>query len=151
MVFAFRDGSCEQTLHRHVEVNSGKAPLYIWGDRVVVACKFFLHPQENNFFGNERPTIFFMFRRRNKISLFCRMPSLLCRLPFRGFSGQHLFHQFRQQTFLFSDHIPNKLLFLTFVSTNFFFIFFLAAPPPQISNGASLTAFYSSKQVLLFQ
>ena len=32
------------------------------------------------------------------------MPFLLCTLPFGGFSGQHIFHQFRQQTF-FSDHI----------------------------------------------
>ena len=42
-------------------------------------------------------------------------------LPFGVFSGQHIFHQFRQQTF-FSDHIFNKL----------FFIFFLGPPPPDI-------------------
>ena len=47
------------------------------------------------------------------------MPFLLRTLPFGGFSGQHIFHQFRQQTF-FSDHIFNKL----------FFIFFLGHPPP---------------------
>ena len=48
------------------------------------------------------------------------MPSLLCTLPFGVFSGQHIFHQFRQQTF-FSDHIFNQL----------FFHFFLAPPPPR--------------------
>ena len=39
------------------------------------------------------------------------MPFLLSALPFGGFSGQHIFHQFRQQTF-FSDHIFNKPIFL---------------------------------------
>ena len=53
-----------------------------------------------------------MFRRRNDISFFCIMLSLLCTLTFGVFSGQHIFHQFRQQTF-FSVHIFNKLFFLT--------------------------------------
>ena len=44
------------------------------------------------------------------------MPFLLCTLPFGGFSGQHIFHQFRQQTF-----------FLTTFSTISFFL----APPPR--------------------
>ena len=59
------------------------------------------------------------------------MLSLLCTLPFGVFSGQHIFHQFRQQTF-FSAHIFNKLFFLTFVATNYLFQFFLAPPPPDI-------------------
>ena len=57
------------------------------------------------------------------------MLSLLCTLPFGVFSGRHIFHQFRQQTF-FSAHIFNKLFFLTFVATYYFFYFFLAHPPP---------------------
>ena len=67
-----------------------------------------------------------MFPRR----IFCRMLSLLCMLQFGVFSGQHIFHQFRQQTF-FSDFRGDKL---------FFFIFILAPPPlpPKISNGTSL-------------
>ena len=32
------------------------------------------------------------------------MLSLLCSLPFGVFSGQHIFHQFRQQTFFFRPH-----------------------------------------------
>ena len=62
------------------------------------------------------------------------MPFLLCTLPFGGFSGQHIFHQFRQQTF-FSDHIFNKL----FVSS--------PPPPPQISKGAPLRWFSMSTRL----
>ena len=40
---------------------------------------------------------------------------------------QHIFHQFRQQTF-FSAHIFNKLFFRTFVVTNYFFQFFSRPP-----------------------
>ena len=80
-----------------------------------------------------------MFRRRNEMSFFCRMLSLLYTLTFGGFSSQHIFHQFRQQTF-FSAHIFNKFFFLTSVATNYLFHFFLDHPPPfQVSNGASLT------------
>ena len=49
-------------------------------------------------------------------------------LTFGVFSGQHIFHQFRQQTF-FSAHIFNKLFFLTFVATNYLFQFFSSPPP----------------------
>ena len=45
------------------------------------------------------------------------MPFLLCTLSFGGFSDQHIFHQFRQQTFL-SDHIFNKLFFHFFSSSS---------------------------------
>ena len=45
-----------------------------------------------------------MFHRRNEISFFCRMLSLLCTLTFGGFSGQHIFHQIRQQTFFYCPH-----------------------------------------------
>ena len=88
----------------------GDAPFDIWGGaRVFVACKlFFLPPVENKvFFGDQRPTIFFSCYVEE---FFCRMLSLLCTLPFGVFSGQHIFHQFRQQTF-FSAHIFNKLFF----------------------------------------
>ena len=69
-----------------------------------------------------------MFRRKNEISFLF----VIC-LPYYVryhlvFSGQHIFHEFRQQTF--SAHIFNKLFFLTVVATNFFFIFFLHPPPP---------------------
>ena len=59
------------------------------------------------------------------------MLPLLCRLPFGVFSGQHIFHQFRQQTF-----------FLPTFSTNYFFLLLwrqtifkknsLGPPPPDI-------------------
>ena len=78
------------------------------------------------FFGNQRPTIFFLCFVED---IFYRMLSLLCRLSFGVFSGQHIFHKFRQQTF-FSAHIFNKLFFLTFVATNYFSQFSLAPPPP---------------------
>ena len=89
------------------------SPLDIGGGgaRVFVACKlFFLPSRENNiFFGDQRPTIFFLCFVED---IFCRMLCLLCTLPFGVFSGQHIFHQFRQQTI--------------------FFIFVLAPPPPDI-------------------
>ena len=87
------------------------APFDIWGGgpRVFLACKlFFLPPVENKFF---------FWRSTNEIfylcyveEIFCRMLSLLCTLPFGVFSGQHIFHQFRQQT-SFSAYIFNKFFF----------------------------------------
>ena len=74
-----------------------------------------------------------MFRRRNFLSY--AFPIMYVTIWY--FPGQHIFHQFRQQTF-FSAHIFNKLFFLTFVATNFFFQLY-SAPPPPISNGASLS------------
>ena len=74
------------------------APLDIWG-----RLEFLLVA---NFFFTSARKLFFVMNVRQL------------------FSGQHIFHQFRQQTF-FSDHIFNKL-------------FFLLPPSPQISNGAPL-------------
>ena len=84
---------------------------------------------------------FLMFRRRNDISFFCRMLSLLYTLTFGVFSGQHIFHQFRQQTF-FCPHFQ-QIFFSDFVATNYFNFFLSPRPPSQISNGASLTIQYS--------
>ena len=68
------------------------------------------------------------------------MLSLLpvCTLPFDVLSGQHIFHQFQQQTF-FSVLIFNKLFFSDFCGDKYFFQFQSSPPPPpQISNCASL-------------
>ena len=54
-------------------------------------------------------------------------------------SGQHIFHQFRQQTF-FSGHILNKLFFNFFTSP---------PPPPQISIGAPLRWLCISTRLVL--
>ena len=54
------------------------------------------------------------------------MLSLLCTLPFSVFSGQHIFHQIRQQTF-FLPTFSTNFFFLTFVATNFLF---QSRPPP---------------------
>ena len=43
-----------------------------------------------------------MFRRRNEIYVVC-FPYYVT-LTFGGFSGQHILHQFRQQTFFFCPH-----------------------------------------------
>ena len=56
------------------------------------------------------------------------MPSLLCTLPFGVFSGQHIFHQFRQQTFFFCPHFQQT----AFVATKYLFQFFSRPPPPDI-------------------
>ena len=125
------------------------APLDIWGGggggaRVFVACKL-LPPRENNFFGRSTSDNFFLCFVEE---FFCRMLSLLCRLPFGVFSDQHIFHQFRQ--FFFSAHIFNKLFFLPFVATNIIFNFFLATvappPPPDIKWCVP----YRSREVELF-
>ena len=61
------------------------------------------------------------------------MLSLLRTLPFGVFSGQHIFHQFRQQTFFFCPHFQ-QTYFLIFVATNYFFQFYSnkIPPPPDI-------------------
>ena len=101
---------------------------------------FFLPPGENNFFfGDQRPTIFFLGFVEE---IFCRMLPLLCRLLFGVFSGQHVFHKFRQQTFFFFPHFQ-QTFFSDFCGDKLFFST-LPSPPrpppptPQISNGASL-------------
>ena len=112
------------------------APLDIWGgDRVFVACKLFFHLREKTilFFWQWTSDNFFLcFAEKRKYHFF-----VVC-FPyyvFGGFSGQHNFHQFRQQTFFFCPHFQ-QTFFLTLVATNFLFQFF--EPPPQISNGTSL-------------
>ena len=84
---------------------------------------FFLPPRENNLFLGRSTSdyFFFMFRRR----IFCRLLSLLCTLPFDVFSGQHIFHQFRQQSFLFCPHFQQSFWWRQA-------IFYLPPPPPDI-------------------
>ena len=91
---------------------------------------FFSPPQEAIFFlAICLDTSIFFIIFFEELNFFYRRPtpSLLCTLPFGGFSGQHIFHQFRQQTFFFCPHFQQT----------FFFNFF-RSPPPQISNGYSL-------------
>ena len=100
------------------------APSDIWGGGVpgvFVACKLFFLPLRKNIFFWRSPSDNFFLCSAEEIV--CPMLFLLCRLPFGVFSGQHIFHKFRQQTF-FSAHIFNKLFFLTFVATDYFFNFF---------------------------
>ena len=81
------------------------APLDIWGEaRVFVACKLFFTSErkQSSFLAINVRQFFFYVPSKN---FFSRMLSLLCRLPFGVFSGQHIFHKFRQQTFFFCPHI----------------------------------------------
>ena len=123
-------------------LNSRDAPLDILGGggvaRVFVVCKLFFLPQrENNLFlwRSTSDNFYLCFVEE----IFCRMLSLLCRLPFGVPSGQRIFHKLDK--LFFSARIFDNLFFLTFVATNYFFQFFSrhTSPPPQISNGASLT------------
>ena len=68
-----------------------------------------------------------------------RLPEL-CTLPFGVFFGQHISHQFLQQTF-FSAHIFNILFILTLVATKYFFQFYSSPPRYQMVRPlpASLT------------
>ena len=113
----------------------------IWGggglEFLLLANFFFTSERKQSFFfGDQRPTIFFLCFVEE---FFCRMLSLLrlCTLPFGFFLVNIFFINFDNKLLLFS-HIFNKLFFQNFVAINYFFYFFLA-PPPQISNGASLT------------
>ena len=91
-----------------------------------VATNYFF-PRENNlFFGDQRPTIFYV---SSKNFFVVRFPYYV-RYHFVFFLVNIFFINF-----------DNKLFFLTFVATNYFFQFLLAQPPPpRISNGASLTS-----------
>ena len=111
------------------------APLDIWGrggglEFLLLANFFFTSGEKTLFFLAINLRQFFLcFVKEIKYLFFCRMLSLLCTLTLGGFSGQHIFHKFRQQT-LFSAHIFNKLFFFTFVATIYLFQFFnkLSAP-----------------------
>ena len=87
----------------------GHTIRYLGGRRVFVVRKLFL-----NFFWKK--TIFFLRSTSDNFFLcfqfFCRMLSLLCTLPFGIFSGQHISHQFRQQTFFFCPHFPQTFFWL---------------------------------------
>ena len=86
------------------------APLDIWGGGLefLLLANFFWQSTSDNFFC--------MFRRRIFLSY---------AFPFGVFSGQHIFHKFRQQTFFFCPHFK-QTFFLTFVAKKIFFLF----PPP---------------------
>ena len=109
----------------------GRTIRYLEGglEFLLLANFFFTSERKkSSFFCDQRLTIFFLCFVEE---FFCRMLSILCTLPFGVFSGQHIFHQFRQQTFFFCPHFQ-RLIFLTFVATNYFYQFFY------LSNGASL-------------
>ena len=84
--------------------------------------------RENNlFFCDQRPTIFILcFVEEMKYLFFVVCFPYYVRYHLVFFSGQHIFHQFRQH----SVHIFHKLFFLIFVATNYLFQFFLVPSPP---------------------
>ena len=51
------------------------------------------------------------------------MLSLLCRLPFGVFSGRHISHKFRQQTFYLCQHFQQTIFFYFRGNKLFFSIF----------------------------
>ena len=118
------------------------APLDIWGgggglEFLLLANFFFTSARKRSFFWRSTSdNFFFMFRRRNEISFFCHILSLLYTLTFDGFSGQHIFHKSRQQTFFLPIFLT---IFLSdFCGNKLFISIFSYPPPPQISKGASL-------------
>ena len=121
------------------------------GLEFLLLANFFFYLREKTifFFRDQRPTIFFFCYVKN---FFCLMLSLLCTLPFGVFSGQHIFHQFRQQPFFLPPFSKNFFFWLLWRQT----IFFQPPPPPQISNGASLSfssngfsAYYGTTSTIL--
>ena len=99
------------------------APYDIWGGGAGLGfcClqTFFLPPVESKlFFGDQRPTIFFLCYVEE---IFCRMLSLLCTLLFGVFSCQHIFYQFRLQTFFFCSHFQ-QTFFSDFCGDKLFFL-----------------------------
>ena len=96
---------------------------------MLLANFFFYLPEKTIFFfGEQRPTIFFLCFVEE---FFCRMFFLLCRLPFGVFSGQHIFHPNFDNKLFFSAHIFNKLFFSDFSGDKLFFSIFLPPPPPR--------------------
>ena len=64
---------------------------------VFVACKLFFYLSEKTtfFFGDQRPTIFFLCFVEEMIFFVVCFPHFAHdMLTFGGFSGQHIFHQF---------------------------------------------------------
>ena len=62
---------------------------------------------ENSFWRSTSDNFFLCYVEE----MFRRMLSLLCTLPIGVFSGQHIFHQFRQQTFIFCSHFQQTFFF----------------------------------------
>ena len=93
--------------------------------RVHVDC-IFLTLQENIFWGSERPTNLFYV---SEISDFvaCLPYYVPYGIILLLYSGQHIFHQFRQKPF-FCPHFQQPF-FLTLVAITFFVVFTSSRPP----------------------
>ena len=91
------------------------APFDIWGGGG--GQSFFTSGGKQAFFGDQPPTILFLCFVEE---FFCHMLSLLYTLPFGVFSGQHISHQFRQQTFFFCPHFQ-QTFFSDFCGDKLFF------------------------------
>ena len=80
------------------------APFDIWGGgglEFLLLANFFFTS------GGKQASFFVCFVEE----FCCPMLSLLCTLPFGVFSGQHIFHRFRQQTFFFCPHFQQTFFF----------------------------------------
>ena len=114
---------------RHVCIfdnNKGRTIRYLGGGvEFLLLANFFLPPRENNlFFGNQCPTIFFYVLSKNFF--------VVCFPYYVGnhiFSGQHIFHKF-QTIFFFCPHFQQTFFFWLSWRQTIFFNFFLAPPPP---------------------
>ena len=114
------------------------APLDIWGglEFLLLANFFFTSARKQSFFFWQwtSDNFFLCFAEKRKYHFF-----VVC-FPyyvFGVFSGQHNFHQFRQQTFFFCPHFQ-QTFFSDFGGDKLFISIFFEPPPPQISNGTSL-------------
>ena len=106
--------------------------------RVFFACKLLPPAREKTpiFLAINLRQFFFMFRRRNEISFFCRIPYYV-RYHLVVFLVNIFFINFDNKLF-FLPTFSTNIFFLTFVATNYLFHFFSSPPPPpQISNSAS--------------
>ena len=99
------------------------APFDIWGGGVefLLQTFFFTSGGKQNFFWRSTSDNFFLLCYVMLSFMLCRRHCLSYAFPIMYvFSGQHIFHQFRQQTF-FSAHIFNKLFFSDFCGDKLFF------------------------------
>ena len=121
---------CSTSCSLRIRRDKGRTIRYLGGglEFLLLANFFFTSERKQSFFWRSTSDNFFLCFVEY---IFCRMLSLLCTLPFGVFSGQHIFHQFRQQTF-FLPTFSTNFFFLTLVATNYFFQFFSAPPPPDI-------------------
>ena len=118
---------CSTSCSLQIRRDKGRTIRYLGGARVFVACKlFFLPPRENNlFFGDQRPTIFFYVSSKT-FFVVCFLYYVRYHLVF--FLVNIFFINF-DNTLFFCPHFK-RTFFSDFCGDKLFFSIFSSPPPP---------------------